>query len=171
MRAPLLSTSTLDRVRSWGKETRVDARTGGGATRLPPLRVAWSTGSWVFTSLSASGDTICVGSRRPSLSPCRRGTPAHVRAPLLSTGPLDVVQTWGKEMRRTNRSRRLPVVAFLCRSPACQRWGKCQSRRGVAWNGTGRILSNGARDMGRARPTDFLRSEAMDLSSSMGGGG
>ena len=170
MRAPLLSTSTLDRVRSWGKETRVDARTGGGATRLPPLRVAWSTGSWVFTSLSASSDTICVGSRRPSLSPCRRGTPAHVRAPLLSTGPLDVVQTWGKEMRRTNRSRRLPVVAFLCRSPACQRWGKCQSRRGVAWNGTGRILSNGARDMGRARPTDFLRSEAMDDSHPWGGG-
>jgi hypothetical protein len=83
---------------------------------------------------------IIVGSRRPSLSPSRRGTPAHVRAPLLSTGPLDVVQTWGKEMRRTNRSRRLPVVAFLCRSPACQRWGHGQSRRGGAWNGTGRIL-------------------------------
>ena len=71
---------------------------------MPPLRVAWSTGCWVFTRLSPSSDTICVGSRRPSLSPCRRGTPAHVRAPLLSTGPLDVVQTWGKEMgRRTVR--------------------------------------------------------------------
>jgi len=118
---------------------------------------------------------IIVGSRRPSLSPSRRGTPAHVRAPLLSTGPLDVVQfvqTWGKEMRRTNRSRRLPVVAFLCRSPACERWGYCRSRRGGAWNGTGRILSNGARDMGRALPTDFLRSEATwdDSQGTQGGG-
>ena len=143
-------------------ETKGSARVAGKNSALYPVE-------------QVRVQAIIVGSRRPSLSPSRRGTPAHVRAPLLSTGPLDVVQfvqTWGKEMRRTNRSRRLPVVAFLCRSPACERWGYCRSRRGGAWNGTGRILSNGARDMGRALPTDFLRSEATwdDSQGTQGGG-